>query len=571
MKYSADIQKIKRTFIPEGFIISNWQNVEPFFKSLLSRKINSESEFLNWLSDLSELEAVVNEDACLRQIKSSCDTENKELEEAYNFYCTDIQPQMQPYVNEINKKFLNSPFLGSLDKNLYGTLIRNTRKNIELFNEKNIAVQSEISVLQQEFGRITGRLTVNIDGEELTLQQAGKFLLSSDREKRKEAYFKINECRLSVKNELNILFNKLLQLRNEEAKNAGFENYVSYRYKELGRFDYSENESYKFHDAIKQYVVPLLSKIYVRMKEKLGIDKLRPWDLDADTGEPLRPFGEAAELLEKTICCVNNLDTFFGDCLTRMQQDNKLDLASRKGKAPGGFNCPLPESGVPFIFMNATGQPDDVTTLIHEAGHAVHSFLAHHLKLTSFKEYPMEIAEVASMSMELMTMDYWNTFYKNESDLKKAKTKHLEEIILLLPWIAAVDKFQHWIYLNSGHTDEQRDEAWLSILKEFSSEEIDYTGLEEYRKNQWRKQLHIFEVPFYYIEYGIAQLGAIGIWKQYKENPESALSNYCNALKLGGTKTLPELYKTAGLEFDFSPQKVKTLIEFVSSELDKML
>lgn len=253
-----------------------------------------------------------------------------------------------------------------------------------------------------------------------------------------------------------------------------------------------------------------------------------------------------------------------------MKSLDHLDLESRKGKAPGGYNCPLAESGAPFIFMNAAGQMHDVTTMVHEGGHAIHSFLSHHLELTGFKEYPMEIAEVASMAMELFSMDHWDSFFENPADLKRAKEQQLERVITIFPWIAIVDKFQHWVYEHPAHTHEERTTAWTTILNEFKDDVIDYSGLENFRSNAWQRQLHLFEVPFYYIEYGIAQLGAIGMWMQYKQNKELALNNYCNALKLGGTKTLPDLYKTAGLLFDFSPEKIKGLMDFVNNEMESI-
>jgi oligoendopeptidase F len=253
-----------------------------------------------------------------------------------------------------------------------------------------------------------------------------------------------------------------------------------------------------------------------------------------------------------------------------MQELNHLDLDSRMGKAPGGYNMPLAESGAPFIFMNAASQMSDLTTMVHEAGHAVHSFLAHPLELTSFKEYPTEMAEVASMSMELFTMDHWDVFFDNEAEMKRAKRHQLERVITIFPWIATIDKFQHWIYENPVHTLEERKANWLAILNEFSSSVINFDGLENFRSYNWQKQLHLFEVPFYYIEYGIAQLGAIGMWKQYRENPQAALDNYKYALSLGGTKTLPELYKAAGIPFDFSPATINDLMIFVKNELDKV-
>jgi len=253
-----------------------------------------------------------------------------------------------------------------------------------------------------------------------------------------------------------------------------------------------------------------------------------------------------------------------------MKQMKHLDLESRKGKAPGGYNCPLAETGVPFIFMNAAGQMRDLTTMVHEGGHAVHSFLAHNLPLAAFKEYPMEIAEVASMSMELFTMDHWHIFFDNEEELRRAKRQQLERSISIFPWIAIIDKFQHWVYEHPDHTVADRTAKWNEIQDEFSPNVVDWSGLEAFRETAWQRQLPLFEVPFYYIEYGIAQLGAIAMWKQYKENPQQALDNYVAALSLGGTKTLPELYKAAGIKFDFSPAYVKDLADFVKQEMDKL-
>jgi len=570
--YSADIKKIERNFIPANFTVSNWETLEPYFKDLLERDISSKEKLEQWLKDLSELEAVVNEDSCWRQIKMTCDTENKALEDAFNYFCMEIQPRIQPYSDALNKKLLNSALLDELDKEKYFTYLRSIKKSIELFREENISIQAEMAVLQQQFGQITGAMTISVNGQEYTLQQAGKFLESHDRKLREEVYLSIQQRRLADKDKLDALYDKLVALRNKEALNAGFENYGDYRFKELGRFDYTKEDCYKFHEAVKQHVLPLVNKIYAHKKQQLGLDTLRPWDLEAEPegSRPLQPFKTGEELLQKSVACFNKLDPFFGACLQKMRSLDHLDLESRKGKAPGGYNCPLAESGAPFIFMNAAGQMHDVTTMLHEGGHAIHSFLAHHLELNGFKEYPMEIAEVASMSMELFSMDHWETFFDNAEDLKRAKMHQLERVITIFPWIAIIDKFQHWIYEHPVHTHEERTSSWTAILDEFRDDVIDYSGLETFRSNAWQRQLHLFEVPFYYIEYGIAQLGAVGMWMQYKQNSKQALNNYCNALSLGATKTLPELFKTAGLEFDFSPQKIKVLMDFVSKEMEAL-
>ena len=570
--YTADIHKTVRHFIPTNFEVTDWPTLEPYFKNLLERNIDTIEAMEQWLKDQSELEAVVSEDACWRQIKMTCDTENKALEEAFKFYCMQIQPNIDPYADALNKKLINHPLAASLDNKKYFTYLRSIRKSIELFREENIPLQAELSVMKQQYGVISGKMTVTINGQVYTLQQATKFLESHDRNVREEAYRKIQDRRLQDKEALNDLYNQLIQKRHQEAINAGFTNFRDYRFKELGRFDYTKADCFAFHEAVKLHVMPLVNIIYQKKKDKLGVDSLRPWDIEAEPAgtDPLRPFKTSEELISKSIDCFTKLRPFFGDCLKKMQELKHLDLESRIGKAPGGYNCPLAESGAPFIFMNASGQMHDVTTMVHEGGHAVHSFLAHPLGLTGFKEYPMEIAEVASMAMELFSMEHWDVFFNNKEELTRAKEHQLERVITIFPWIAIIDKFQHWVYETPQHTIEQRTAKWNEILLEFQDSVIDYSGLQNYRSNAWQRQLHLFEVPFYYIEYGIAQLGAIGMWMQFKKDGQKALDNYCTALSLGGTQTLPELYATAGLKFDFSPEQMKVLMEFVKKEMNSI-
>ena len=570
---SADIVKQPRRFLPESFKVADWEGLEPWFKNLLERPIDSEAALEKWLHDASELEAVVSEDACWRQIRMTCDTTDKSLEESFVFFVTQIQPQIQPYADKLNRKLLDSPFTKELDQQKYFTYLRSVKRNIDLFREENIPLQAELSVLGQQFGVISGKMTIEVEGKEYTLQQAAKFLESHDRSLRESVYRKINERRQQDKDALDELYTQLVKKRQQVAKNAGFDNYRDYKFVELGRFDYKKEDCFQFHESVKQYVLPLVDKIYAAKKKKLGLDTLRPWDLEAEPEgtEPLRPFKTGEELLEKSIACFQKIRPFFADCLRRMDTMQRFDLESRKGKAPGGYNCPLAETGAPFIFMNAAGQMGDVTTMVHEGGHAVHSFLAHPLELSAFKEYPMEIAEVASMSMELFSMDYWDMFFNKQEELTRAKERQLERVITIFPWIATIDKFQHWVYENPDHSVEQRAKRWMEILEEFSTKLVDFTSLENYRQYNWQRQLHLFEVPFYYIEYGIAQLGAIGLWMQFKENKEGALDNYMNSLSLGGTATLPRLYETAGLSFNFSGSNIRKLMEFVDNEMTKIV
>jgi oligoendopeptidase F len=573
MNYSADIKKLPRHYLPEDFTITTWEKLEPFFSELVNRSVSSLAQLEQWMKDCSELEAVLSEDGCWRQIKMTCDTENKTLEEAFTFFMMEIQPKAQPYADKLNRKLLDSPYTKELDQQKYFTYLRTVKKNIDLFREENIPLMAEMNVMQQQYGVIAGKMTVDVNGQQYTLQQAARFLEHNDRNVRESVYRKIAARRLQDKEELNNLFTSLLNKRHQIAVNAGFENFRDYKFAEMGRFDYTKEDCFQFHRAVKEKVMPLVNEINERKKMKLGVDSFRPWDTEAHPADEkaLNPFVNGEELTEKTITCFHELKPFFGDCLVKMKSMGHLDLDSRKGKAPGGYNCPLAESGAPFIFMNAAGQMDDVTTMVHEGGHAVHSFLAHPLELTGFKEYPMEIAEVASMAMELFSMDNWQVFFKSETELKQAMEHQLERVITIFPWIATIDKFQHWVYENPGHSTSERSSKWAEIMDEFTSPVLDVNGLEEYRRYFWQKQLHLFEVPFYYIEYGIAQLGAIGLWKQFKENKEAALNNYISALSCGGTKTLPNLFKEAGLLFDFSPPVVGNLMSFVHTELSRLI
>src|ERR1700730_3808521 len=568
---SANIEKPVRVFLPENLVISDWNSISSYFENLVERTLQTTADMEKWLKDMSELEAVVSEDISWRHIRMTCNTEDKKLQENFTYFMMEIQPKIQPYADRLNRKLIDSPLTASLDKAKYFTYLRSVKKSIDLFREENIPIQSELSVLGQQYGAISGKMTVMVKDQEYTLQQAMKFLENPDRSLREEVYRKVQERRLQDKDALNNLFTELIKRRDLIARNAGFANFRDYKFVEMGRFDYTKEDCFRFHDSVKQHVLPLVEIINQYQQHKLGLDVLRPWDMDAEPAnqQPLNPFKTGDELLEKTVKCFSDLRPFFADCLRTMKKMNRFDLESRIGKAPGGYNCPLAETGAPFIFMNAAGQMHDVTTMVHEGGHAIHSFLSHHLELSAFKEYPMEIAEVASMAMELFSMENWEIYFQNPEDLRRAKTQQLERVITIFPWIATIDKFQHWVYENPEHSLEQRTENWFRIYNEFSSKTINWNGLEGYRHIGWQRQVHLFEVPFYYIEYGIAQLGAIGGWKQYKENKENALNNYITALSLGGTRTLPELYEAAHLKFDFSKEHIKQLMEFVSTEMEK--
>ncbi|MCO4293215.1 M3 family oligoendopeptidase [Solitalea sp. MAHUQ-68] len=561
----------KRIFLPQTFEIT-FESIEPFYNQLLERPINSVDELEEWLRNRSELEAALEEDFAWRYIKMTCDTTDEKLLADFQYFATEIEPKIAPLTNELNKKFIESPFVKELDPDKYFILIRGIKKQLELFREENIPLLSQLQIEQQKFGGISGAMSVTINDQEYTLEQASNFLKDTDREIRKQAYDKISARRLQDKDQLNELYTTLLGLRQQVALNAGFENYRDYAFAALGRFDYTAEDCFAFHEAIEKEVVPLLKEQSEKRKAALQLTELKPWDTDVDvSGKPmLKPFNNGQELVDKSIICFDKLHPYLGECLSTMKTKGFFDVESRKGKAPGGYNYPLAETGMPFIFMNSANSMRDLSTMVHEGGHAVHTFISSDLELNDFKHLTSEIAELASMSMELISMDHWNEFFDNEEDLIRAKKDQLKDVLKTLPWVAVIDAFQHWIYTHPGHSLDERKQAWLSIYERFGAGFVDWTGYEETKTNLWQKQLHLFEVPFYYIEYAIAQLGAVAVWRNYKQNPEKGLEDYLSALKLGYTKTIGEIYKTAGIEFNFSKEYVHELMQFVKSELEKL-
>lgn len=564
--------KDKRIFLPENLVIDSWEKLSSYFEDLKNREINSVKELEKWLKDRSELEAVLEEDMAWRYIKMNIDTTNTDLADSFSFFITEIEPKIAPYTNSFNLKLVNSKFINDLDKETYHIYLRGIKKQIEIFREENIPLNTKLQEESQKYGAVSAAMTINYDGKELTLQQASNFLKNTDRKIREEVFYLINNRRLQDENELNTLYTELIKLRNQVAKNAGFANYRDYMFAALGRFDYEAKDCFNFHEAIEKEVVPVTNGFDVEKKQLLSVDALKPWDTAVDpTGKPaLKPFEGGEELINKTITAFNRIKPYFGECLAIMKELKHLDLDSKKGKAPGGFNYPLHEIGVPFIYMNSVGSQRDLVTMVHEGGHAIHSFLTRNLALTGFKDTPSEVAELASMSMELLSMDYWDEFYTDETELKRAKKEQLEKALETLPWVASIDKFQHWVYENPMHTVEQRYAKWNDIMKAFGSNQVDWTGNEKALATLWQKQLHLFEVPFYYIEYGMAQLGAIAVWRNYKQNPDKAIEQYMAALKLGYTKSIKEIYQEAGIEFNFSQSYVKELVDFIKDELKKI-
>lgn len=563
--------KQKRQFVSTQLVIDSWLSIRPYFEQLQSIKFHNVESTRLWMLQRSELEAVLEEELAWRYIRMNCNTQDVELAKAFQLFVSEIQPEVQKASNMLDKKNLASPFLQELPAE-YKIALRDIQNRESLFCEANVPIIAELQQQEQEYGVINSKMTVTIDGEEKTLQQAAVYLKSTDRTIREDIFRKISNRRLEDAGDLQLLLSDLIQKRHTIACNAGFENYRDYKLQELGRFDYTKQDCFDFHTSICECVPPIVKQIQLKRQQRLAYETLKPWDteVDADNKPALVPFSSVDDFVQKSVSCFNHINPTYGEYLKTMYTQGYMDLESRVGKAPGGFNYPLYESNMPFIYMNAAGTIRDVETLMHEGGHALHSFMSAHLPLVEFKSLPSEVAELASMSMELISMEHWHTFFENAEDVKRAKCSQLEGIISILSWIAIVDEFQHRLYENPTHTIEERTHLWLQIVNKHETNMIDWTDLEHVRAVSWQKQLHIFEVPFYYIEYGIAQLGAIAMWKQYKQNPERTLQNYERMLQTGYTCTIPELYAKAGIQFSFSKAYVQDLLQYVYNELQSL-
>ncbi len=561
-----------RTFLPDDFVLTDWASIQPYFDELSARNIESKHELEQWFLDRSEAESFLMEDMAWRYIQMTCHTAEEKYQHAFQFFVQQIQPELAALDDALNQKALASPFLDELTGGGFAITVRSMRKAVEIFREENIPLQTQIQTEQTKYQALTGAMLVEINGENLTVPQATTLLQSTDRALREQVWTKLAERRLQDKDAINDIFDELVRLRHQVAVQAGFANFRDYMFAAMGRFDYTPTDCFRFHDAVQETVVPLVQEMAEERKKVLQVDVLRPWDkkVDPQKRPALVAFESATDLIEKTAQCLEKLDVSFGNYIRIMREMGHFDVESRPNKAPGGYNYPMAEVGVPFIFMNATNSLRDLVTMEHEAGHAVHSFLTKDLPIQSFKSTPSEVAELASMSMELLSMDHWDVFFSDESACRRAKMEHLEDILSVLPWIAVVDKFQHRLYENPAQTQQEREVLWINLVQDFSDTVTDYSGLEEIRASEWHRQLHIFEVPFYYIEYGMAQLGAIQVWRNYKNNPKKALEGYKRALQLGYTATIGEIYAAADIKFDFSKDNIQELMNFVNEELRKL-
>jgi oligoendopeptidase F len=558
-----------RRFLPANLDLGDWTALEPWVARLESagREATTLETFETWLVDAGEVMAAIDEERARRYIAMTCHTANPEAEKAYLAFVEGVDPALKPCAFALSKLFLEHPLRHALPHERYAVLVRSRALDVELFREENVALETEEAKLAQQYQKLSGSLTVQFQGEERTLVQMGRFQEETDRAKRQAAWEAVTARWVSEEAAFDQCFDGLRALRARIASNAGFPDYRAYAFRARGRFDYTPEDCERFHDAIESEVVPVLKALHGERRRALNLDSLRPWDTAVDPvgRPPLRPFSETTQLEERSQRIFNRLDPDLAGDFRRMREKRLLDLANRKGKAPGGYQYTLSEARVPFIFMNAVGQQRDVETLLHEAGHAFHALASRNEPLQAYRDAPIEFCEVASMAMELLASDGLEEFYTPE-EARRARRTHLEGIVGVFPWIATIDAFQHWIYTHPEHSIAERRQAWLGLMDRFGGD-VDWTGFEAARACRWQRQLHLFIHPFYYVEYGIAQLGALQVWANAKKDPVRALSDYRAGLALGGSRPLPELFARAGCRFDFSRETLKPLLELVQREL----
>jgi oligoendopeptidase F len=556
-----------RRFAPENLDAGSKQALDPLFMDLEDRPLPSPAEFERWLEDWSELASVVAEEESRRYIDHTCRTDDPETERRYLEFQREIVPFVKPRWQHLKQKYAASPIRTRIDPERYRVLDRSLMNEVELYREENVPLETRDAELVSEWQKISGAMTVYFDGKERTLPQMARVLEETDRARREKAWKSLTARRLRDRDPIDAIYDEMVRNRDRRARTAGHANFRDYVFKEKGRFDYTADDCRRFHDAVGELVVPALRRLHARRRKLLKVEVLRPWDfaVDPEGASPLRPFAKVGELVQGARDVFARIDPALARLFEAIRDRGNLDLESRKGKAPGGYQCTLDAQRVPFIFMNAAGLQRDVVTLLHEGGHAFHAILARRDPLLAYRSAPIEFAEVASMGMEALGSVHFEVFY-GKRDAVRARRSWFEDILKVFPWIATIDAFQHEVYLRPDATAADRRAMWLAQRERFKGAD-DWTGLEEAHASSWHAQNHPFTVPFYYIEYAIAQIGALQIWRNARKDRARALERYQAALALGGSRPLPDLFRAAGTKFGLDAKTLKPLIKAVEAEI----
>lgn len=567
----AEILKPKPfKYLPQNFNVKDASEVLSALEAVANSAPANADDLIRIIERYSEIGMAVEDELSRRYVDMTLHADDESKEAAYNDYYANVATPMEPFAFHVKKLFYDSPHRKDLSQQRYGHLNRMLASQIELFREENLPLKVQESELANKYGGIVSKMTAQFDGKEHTMAQLSVYLKDADRGRRETAWRLRMQAFQDKETEFDALYDQLRELRSRIAANTGFSNYRDYMHENMGRFSYTPDDLYRFHDAVAKVVIPFTAELIKERQQRLGLDSVKPWDTAVDLdGKVLKPFETTDEFISKALLVLEKVKPEYALQLDRMRATGLLDLENRKGKAPGGYNTTLNDLGASFIFMNHVKQHNDVVTLLHEAGHAMHSAATKDIPISFYKDTPSEVAELASMSMELLSMDHWDTYYQDKADLIKAKRDQLEGTLSFLPWCMSVDAFQHWVYTHPDHDASQRRQAFLDIYERFFPG-VDWSGVEGYKHLRWMQQLHIFEVPFYYIEYGMAQLGALSVYMNYRQDKAKALKAYQSFLDLGYSKPVSELYKAAGIEFDFSEAALAKLVDFVKRELDQL-
>jgi len=552
------------------------EDIVPFYEDLAGRPLEGDEAVEAWLNEWSRLEELFTEAANEASTAYDRDTTDPAKEAADLRFSSEISPRLEPYRVKLGEKLVASGFSRP---DLEPTIAR-WRNRIELFREENVPLVAEEQKLASRYSKVIGGLASDWQGERLPPPMLRPYTNSADRSQREQAYRAFFAPYIDARDELAGIFDALYDLRQKQARNAGFENYRDYMHRAKNRFDYTVEDTLRFQDAVAAAVVPAMERVYLRRARQMDLreDLIRPWDaIDNHVGNPdpvglpaLRPFDTEGDLIDKAQRVFQNVDPVLGEYFGRLVGGGMLDLMSRQGKAPGGYCTTFPIRRLPFIFTNASGVAGDVDTLLHEAGHAFHSFESIKLPFV-FQRFPgSEMAEVASMSMELLGAPYLNgsndAFYSDQ-EARRARVGHLEEALASIAHIASVDAFQHWIYTSGeGGDRDARDREWLRIRERFVKG-VDWSGCEQEQVARWYEQVHFFSYPFYYIEYGVAQMGAFQVWRNALQDQAAAVAAYRRALALGGSRPLPELFAAAGAHLVFDEAGMGELVMLVEEQL----
>ncbi len=555
----------------ENLVNFTWQTFEPYYIDLIDRPINS-NNVETFLTNWTALSEAIDEMYSRLNVAITVDTENKEAETKYNNFLDKIYPKAEEYEQKLKSKFIAS----GLTAPGFEVPLKRMKAEAELFRQENIPLLTQERKLGTQYDKIVGAQTVEWEGKEVTVTQLRPIFQSHDRSLREKAWKLSAERQLQDKDKIGSLWSQFMELRQKISTNAGYEDYRSFRWKQLLRFDYTPDDCKRFHSAIEKTVIPIAAQIQEHRRKQLGVKTLRPWDLDVDPAgrPPLIPFKDISELTTGVGEMFRRLDQTLSLYFITMVEENLLDLDNRKNKAPGGYCTEFPAVKRPFIFMNAVGMHSDVQTLLHESGHAFHAFERSILPFYQQRHVGMEFAEVASMAMELLAAPFLEFneggFYTKE-DAARARIEHIESSIVFWPYMALVDAFQHWVYENPGDAiqPEKCNEQWKTFSERFMPW-LDWSGFEDVLESGWQRKLHIHVVPFYYVEYGMAQLGAVQIWRNSLQDSASALHRYRKALSLGGTVPLPELFETAGAKFAFDAETLNSAVGFMADMLEKL-